>query len=86
MLGRKKAEPKTPHFLSLHQNIVAGSQEQKCELKYVIHTSDKFTLLLRLCKNTFNFPIATPLSVSLEQLQPEVYFNGSIVVFHALVP
>jgi hypothetical protein len=32
MLGRKKAEPKTPHFLSLHQNIVAVSQEQKCEV------------------------------------------------------
>ena len=30
---KKKAELKTPHFLSLHQNIVAGSQEQKCELK-----------------------------------------------------
>jgi hypothetical protein len=38
MLGRKKAEPKTPHFLSLHQNIVAGSQKQKCGLKYVIYT------------------------------------------------
>jgi hypothetical protein len=38
ILGRKKAEPKTPHFLSLHQNIVAGSQEEKCELKYVIHS------------------------------------------------
>ena len=31
-LEKKKAEPKTPHFLSLHQNIVAGSQEQKCEV------------------------------------------------------
>jgi hypothetical protein len=35
--GMKKAEPKTPHFLSLNQDIVDGSQEQKCELKYVIY-------------------------------------------------
>ncbi len=27
---KKKAEPKTPHFLSLNQDIVAGSQEGKC--------------------------------------------------------
>jgi len=38
MLGRKKAEPKTPHFLSLNQDIVAWSQDEKCGLKYVIHT------------------------------------------------
>ena len=37
MLGRKKAEPKTPHFLSLNQDIVVWSQEQKCGLKYVIY-------------------------------------------------
>jgi len=35
MLRRKKAEPKTPHFLSLNQDIVAWSQEEKCGLKYV---------------------------------------------------
>jgi hypothetical protein len=39
--GMKKAEPKTPHFLSLNQNIVDGSQEQKCELKYVIFSQSK---------------------------------------------
>jgi hypothetical protein len=33
---KKKAEPKAPHFLSLSQDIVASSQEGKCELKYVI--------------------------------------------------
>ena len=33
----KKAQAKTPHFLSLKQDIVAGSQEKKCELKYVIY-------------------------------------------------
>jgi hypothetical protein len=37
-LEKKKAEPRTPHFLSLNQDIVAGSQEQKCRLKYVMHT------------------------------------------------
>jgi hypothetical protein len=36
--GMKKAEPKTPHFLSLNQDIVDGSQEQKCELKYEVQT------------------------------------------------
>jgi hypothetical protein len=35
---KKKAEPKTPHFLSLNQDIVALSQEQKCGLKYVIYS------------------------------------------------
>ena len=35
MLRRKKAEPKTPHFLSLNQDIVTCPQEEKCELKYV---------------------------------------------------
>ena len=34
---KKKAEPKTPHLLSLNQDIVAGSQNEKCGLKYVIH-------------------------------------------------
>ena len=33
---KKKAELKTPHFLSLNQDIVAGSQEEKCGLKYDI--------------------------------------------------
>jgi hypothetical protein len=33
---KKKAELKTPHFLSLNQDIVVYSQEQKCGLKYVI--------------------------------------------------
>jgi hypothetical protein len=37
MLGRKKAEPKTPHFLGSNQDIVVCSQEQKCGLKYVMH-------------------------------------------------
>ena len=34
---KKKAEPRTPHFLSLNQDSVAALQEQKCGLKYVIH-------------------------------------------------
>ena len=38
MFRRKKAEPKTPHFLSLNQDIVAWSQDEKCGLKYVICT------------------------------------------------
>ena len=38
ILRRKKAEPKTPHFLSLNQDIVAGSQETKWRLKYVMHS------------------------------------------------
>jgi hypothetical protein len=33
---KKKAEPKTPHFLSLTQDIVARPQEAKCALKYDI--------------------------------------------------
>ena len=36
---KKKAEPKTPHFLGLDQDIVAWPQEEKCRLKYVIHIS-----------------------------------------------
>ena len=32
---KKKAEPKTRHFLSLNQDIVALSQKEKCGLKYV---------------------------------------------------
>jgi len=35
-IEKKKAEPKTPHFLSLKQDMVACSQEGKCELKYVM--------------------------------------------------
>jgi len=35
----KKAEPKTPHFLSSNQYIVASPKEQKCGLKYVINLS-----------------------------------------------
>jgi len=35
----KKAELKTPHFLSLNQDIVASPQDEKCGLKYVIHIS-----------------------------------------------
>jgi hypothetical protein len=30
MLRVEKAEPRTPHFLSLNQDIVACSQEVKC--------------------------------------------------------
>jgi len=32
-VGKKKAEPKTPHFLSLNQDIVAWSQKAKVEIK-----------------------------------------------------
>jgi len=38
---KKKAEPKTPHFLSLNQDIVAWSQEEKCRLKYEIFSQSK---------------------------------------------
>ena len=34
----KKAEPRTPHFLSLNRDIVVGPQDEKCGLKYVIYT------------------------------------------------
>jgi hypothetical protein len=33
---KKKAEPKTPHFLAIYQDIVACSQKQKWGLKYVM--------------------------------------------------
>ena len=33
-IEKKKAEPVTPHFLNLNQDIIAGSQEVKCGLKY----------------------------------------------------
>ena len=36
-IEKKKAEPRTPHFLSLNQDAVAWPQEEKCGLKYVIH-------------------------------------------------
>ena len=39
ILKSKIAEPGTPHFLSLYQDIVAWSQDEKCGLKYDIHTS-----------------------------------------------
>ena len=32
MLRRKKAEPGTPQFLSLNQDIVVWSQKGKCEV------------------------------------------------------
>jgi hypothetical protein len=35
-LEKKKAEPKTPHFLRLNQDIVVSPQDEKCELKYVM--------------------------------------------------
>jgi len=34
ILKSKIAEPGTPHFLSLNQDIVAGVQKEKCRLKY----------------------------------------------------
>ena len=39
---RKKAELGAPHFSSLTQDIVAGPQEAKCALKYVILRSAPF--------------------------------------------
>jgi hypothetical protein len=33
---KKKAEQTTPHFFSLNQDIVAGSQKEKCALEYDI--------------------------------------------------
>jgi hypothetical protein len=38
MLKRKEAEQRTPHFLSLNQDIVASPQDEKCGLKYVMFT------------------------------------------------
>ena len=35
---KKKAEPKTPHFLSLKQDIVGWLQVEKWGLKYVMFT------------------------------------------------
>ena len=43
---KKKAEPVTPHFLSLNQDIVAGSQEVKCGLKYGIFTQPRNSMKL----------------------------------------
>ena len=31
---KKKAEPMTPHFFSLDQDIVTWSQDEKCALNY----------------------------------------------------
>ena len=44
MLKRKKRSQKLPHFLSLNQDIVARSQEEKCGLKYVIHSPGMLVL------------------------------------------
>ena len=57
MLGRKKAEPKTSHFLSLHQNIVAWSQEEKCELKYDIYIFRSRCALQVLTTQTSSQPL-----------------------------
>jgi hypothetical protein len=35
---KKKAEPRTPHFLSSNQDVVANQKYQECELKYVINS------------------------------------------------
>ena len=35
---KKKAEPRTPHFLSVNQDIVDRSQKEKWGLKYVMFT------------------------------------------------
>ena len=35
---KKIAEQRTPHLLSLNQDIVAWSQEEKCGLKYDIYS------------------------------------------------
>ena len=35
---KKKAEPRTPHFLTINQDIVVWSQEEKWGLKYVMFT------------------------------------------------
>jgi hypothetical protein len=40
-LEKKKAEPKTPHFLSSNQDIVASPQNEKCGLKYVMFTQSR---------------------------------------------
>jgi hypothetical protein len=40
-LEKRKAEPRTPHILSLNQDIVAWPQEQECGLKYVMFTQSK---------------------------------------------
>jgi hypothetical protein len=40
ILRRKKAEPRTPHFLSLNQDIVSWSQGEKCGLKHVTHSPE----------------------------------------------
>ena len=37
-LEKNKAEPRTPHFSSLNQDIVGWSQKEKCGLKYVIRS------------------------------------------------
>jgi hypothetical protein len=46
MLRSKKAEPRTPHFLSLNQDIVAWSQEKKCGLKYTVRPKIEETVSL----------------------------------------
>ena len=45
---KKKAEPVTPHFLGLNQDMVAWFQEVKCGLKYVIQTSIMIEVPLRI--------------------------------------
>jgi hypothetical protein len=52
-LEEKKAEPRTPHFLRLKQDIVVCSQEQKCGLKYVMQTSRENDGIF--CISTINF-------------------------------
>jgi hypothetical protein len=38
---KEKAEPRTPHLLSLNEDIGAVSQEVKCGLKYAIYSPTK---------------------------------------------
>ena len=62
---KKKAEPETPHFPCLNQDIVVRSRKQKCGLKYVIHYPSFQILRLlvssQLLKLLFRCPESPPL-------------------------
>ena len=65
-VGKKKAEPKTSHFLSLNIDIVTRPQEAECGLKYEISSfqikrTEPFSDSTPLIRNHPEHPSASPM-------------------------
>jgi len=76
----KKAEPRTPHFLSLNQDIVAWSQNEKCRLKYVMFTQSKIPTELLATSAEFVMLGIRVLSILLSCLLSQFLSDSQIIV------